>query len=198
VRGFGPHGQWSWGLPRGNEQRQTARLRPIPCDWVEGVDCLTPDRPPNDVPRLRLLPCCLISRSDPKQCACPDWAPQKGMIAAYSRTPFSVTYPPHQPPAPYRSATPQQASDDKDLQEDRSATQDIPVADRNEPNPLKSRGCCGVADRAPPPGEEACRTCAQCRGPVDGKERQVAIGDKTVSLHSECERFYLEAEALPW
>ena len=134
----------------------------------------------------------------PKTVRVPGLGTPKGYERSIFEDAFQRYLPPHQPPAPSRSATPQQASDDKDLQEDRSATQDIPVADRNEPNPLKSRGCCGVADRAPPPGEEACRTCAQCRGPVDGKERQVAIGDKTVSLHPECERFYLESEALPW
>jgi hypothetical protein len=37
------------------------------------------------------------------------------------------------------------------------------------------------------------RTCAQCRGPVDGKERLISIGGAvTVWLHPECERFYLE------
>jgi hypothetical protein len=29
-------------------------------------------------------------------------------------------------------------------------------------------------------------------------ERQVAIEDKTVWLHVECERFYVEAQTLPW
>jgi Protein of unknown function (DUF3631) len=134
----------------------------------------------------------------PKTVRVPGLGTPKGYERSIFEDAFQRYLPPHQPPAPSQSATPQQASDDKDLQEDRSATQDIPVADRNEPNPLKRRGCCGVADWAPPPGEEACRTCAQCRGPVDGKERQVAIGDKTVSLHPECERFYLETEALPW
>ena len=134
----------------------------------------------------------------PKTVRVPGLGTPKGYERSIFEDAFQRYLPPHQPPAPSRSATPQQASDDKDLQEDRSATQDIPVADRNERNPLKSRGCCGVADRASPPGEEACRTCAQCRGPVDGKERQVAIGDKTVSLHPECERFYLEVESLPW
>jgi hypothetical protein len=38
------------------------------------------------------------------------------------------------------------------------------------------------------------RTCVQCRGSVDGNERQVAIGDKTVLLHPECERFYRAAQ----
>jgi hypothetical protein len=49
-----------------------------------------------------------------------------------------------------------------------------------------------------PSGEVEDRTCAKCRGPVDGKERQFATGDKTVWLHPECERFYMEAETLPW
>jgi len=43
-------------------------------------------------------------------------------------------------------------------------------------------------------GRESGEQCAQCRGPVDGKERQVAIGDKAVSLHPECVRFYREAQ----
>jgi hypothetical protein len=33
---------------------------------------------------------------------------------------------------------------------------------------------------------------------VDGKERQVETGRKTVWLHPECERFHLEVETLPW
>jgi hypothetical protein len=45
-------------------------------------------------------------------------------------------------------------------------------------------------DRHPPSD----RICVQCNGPEDGKERLVAIGDKTVRLHPECERFYLKAE----
>jgi putative DNA primase/helicase len=35
------------------------------------------------------------------------------------------------------------------------------------------------------------RTCVQCRGPVDGKERLVAVGGRrTVWLHPECVRFF--------
>jgi hypothetical protein len=36
--------------------------------------------------------------------------------------------------------------------------------------------------------------CAQCHGPVDGKERPVAIGGNTVWLHPECERFYRDLD----
>jgi putative DNA primase/helicase len=38
------------------------------------------------------------------------------------------------------------------------------------------------------------RTCVQCRGPVDGKERLISIGGAgTAWLHPECARFYLRA-----
>ena len=58
--GFGARAQWRWQLPRQSEgslktDSGTARERrgPIPIDWVQGVACLHPDRPPNDVPRHR-------------------------------------------------------------------------------------------------------------------------------------------------
>ena len=58
--GFGARSQWRWQLPRQSEgspetDSGSARERrgPIPIDWVQGVACLDPDRPPNDVPRLR-------------------------------------------------------------------------------------------------------------------------------------------------
>jgi Protein of unknown function (DUF3631) len=102
-------------------------------------------------------------------------------------------------PAPLaQSATPLQPNEISDLKAKPSATPDFFVADGNKGNALKSNGCSGVADHAPPPCEKMDRTCVQCRGPVDGKEQQVATGDKTVWLHPECERFYLAAENLPW
>jgi hypothetical protein len=55
--GFGARSQWRWRLPRQSEGsiKTGARERrgPIPIDWVQGVACLHPDRPPNDVPRHR-------------------------------------------------------------------------------------------------------------------------------------------------
>jgi hypothetical protein len=56
--GFGARSQWRWQLPRQSEgslKTDSGRERrgPIPIDWVQGVACLDPDRPPNDVPRLR-------------------------------------------------------------------------------------------------------------------------------------------------
>src|ERR1700730_16083911 len=58
--GFGARSEWRWQLPRQSEgsikaDSGTARERPgrIPIDWVQGVACLDPDRPPNDVPRHR-------------------------------------------------------------------------------------------------------------------------------------------------
>jgi putative DNA primase/helicase len=52
----------------------------------------------------------------------------------------------------------------------------------------------------PPPSSpdlDKDRTCAQCRGPVDGKEQLVAIGNAPpVWLHRDCEKFYLQARCL--
>lgn len=82
------------------------------------------------------------------------------------------------------------------------------VTVENEPNSVKANIYHALTDANPDavvarhyegavaPGN---RTCAQCRGLVDGRERQVAIGlEGAVWLHPECERFYLEAETLPW
>jgi hypothetical protein len=69
-------------------------------------------------------------------------------------------------------------------------------------NSLKSnifdRRDCGDANLHRSANGEGDRICAQCRGPVDGKEQQVAIGDRTVWLHPEGERFYRELERLSW
>ena len=107
---------------------------------------------------------------------------------------LSYASPPHQS----QSATPLQPNEISNLKEKSSATPDFFVADENEPNALKSNVCSGVADGDPAAQGEGDRSCAQCRGPVDGKERQVATGRKTVWLHPECERFHLKAETLPW
>ena len=107
-------------------------------------------------------------------------------------------YLPASPPPPSQSATPLQPNDISDLEAKSSATARCFVADENDPNTLKSKACSGVADRDPPASKEEDRTCAQCRGPVDGKERQVETGRKTVWLHPECKRFYQKAETLPW
>jgi hypothetical protein len=50
----------------------------------------------------------------------------------------------------------------------------------------------GDGDGNGPPSE---RRCAQCRGPTDGREQQVAIGDlELIWLHpGRCEQFYLQA-----
>jgi hypothetical protein len=100
-------------------------------------------------------------------------------------------------PPPSQSATPLQVHDVNDLASKLSATPDTSVADESAPNSLKSNGCSGVADRTALVGERD-RSCAQCCGPADGKERPVEIGDKAVWLHPECERFYLEVQTPPW
>jgi hypothetical protein len=58
--GFGARSRWRWQLPRQSEgsvktDSGSARERraPIPIDWLQGLACLHPDRPPNDVPRPR-------------------------------------------------------------------------------------------------------------------------------------------------
>jgi hypothetical protein len=60
-------------------------------------------------------------------------------------------------------------------------------------NPLRtnaSDGGDGDDGSVHPVGADEDRTCAQCHGPVDGRERQLAIEGKTVWLHPECQRFY--------
>src|SRR4029079_2000709 len=37
------------------------------------------------------------------------------------------------------------------------------------------------------------RTCMQCRGPIDGTERLVAVSGRSVWLHPECEKFWFRA-----
>ena len=56
--GFGARSQWLWELPRENTpsvkaEPQAAPAHRIPSDWVEGIACLDPERPPPDVPRHR-------------------------------------------------------------------------------------------------------------------------------------------------
>jgi hypothetical protein len=57
--GFGARSQWLWQMPRQSDpapiKTEAAQERrvPIPIDWVQGFAHLDPDRPPNDVPRLR-------------------------------------------------------------------------------------------------------------------------------------------------
>src|SRR6478672_2033144 len=57
--GFGARSRWLWELRQPNEpslktqQSEATPVRCVPIDWVQGVACLDPDRPPNDVPRLR-------------------------------------------------------------------------------------------------------------------------------------------------
>src|SRR4029077_1481520 len=55
--GFGARSRWLWELRQPNEpslktqQSEATPVRCVPIDWVQGVACLDPDRPPNDVPR---------------------------------------------------------------------------------------------------------------------------------------------------
>ena len=56
--GFGARSEWRWQLPRESSIKTDSgmareRRDLIPIDWLQGVACLDPDRPPNDVPRHR-------------------------------------------------------------------------------------------------------------------------------------------------
>jgi hypothetical protein len=57
--GFGARSRWRWQLRQSEGSVKTdsgsarERRAPIPIDWLQGVACLHPDRPPNDVPRPR-------------------------------------------------------------------------------------------------------------------------------------------------
>jgi Protein of unknown function (DUF3631) len=127
----------------------------------------------------------------------------------YQRDWFEDAFERYLPPteAPSQTATPGQVNDLNGLEQKQTVTPNLSVTVENESNSLKANICHDVTDANPDavvaghhegavtPGG----TCAQCRGLVDGRERQVAIGvEGTVWLHPECERFYLEAETLPW
>ena len=79
-----------------------------------------------------------------------------------------------------------------------TATAETDVAVRKCKKPNNDGLCCGVADEKGDFGDSADetpgdRTCAQCRGEIDGKERLVSVSGRSVWLHSECERFWLRA-----
>jgi putative DNA primase/helicase len=106
-----------------------------------------------------------------------------------------------------QTGTPQQTSDSKGLgvanpenaPETQSATsagnpQHVAVEDGH--NSFENQQCCGVADRDPFQGEEEDRTCVQCRGPVDGQERNTTIDGRAIWLHPQCDRFY--RQGLAW
>jgi putative DNA primase/helicase len=102
-------------------------------------------------------------------------------------------------PSAVLSATARQTGDVKDLEPRRSATPRFLVADENGPNTLKEKNCRAVADPTSPPEEEGVsrRICAQCGAPPDGREQFCAIGDETVWLHPECQRFYVKMGKTP-
>jgi hypothetical protein len=103
----------------------------------------------------------------------------------------------------------------------RCVTSQCTVTDENQPKSLEDKPCYAVTDENlasanlaeereereeredgapdddldPAPDDH---TCAQCKGPVDGRERLCALGDDMVWLHPQCERFYIVAQDLPW
>jgi hypothetical protein len=93
--------------------------------------------------------------------------------------------------SPSRGATPPQPNDVNDLEQNRSATSRDDVADRNSRNLLKAQDGSDVADRGPLKPKLEDRACAQCRGPLDGKERCYEVSGRKVWLHPECYRFFV-------
>jgi Protein of unknown function (DUF3631) len=93
--------------------------------------------------------------------------------------------------------TPCQSSEINDLEPIQPVTSDIDVTGSSAGNPLKKNHCHGVTGSAPQTSERESKgpdasphVCAQCHGPVDGKEQRCCIDGVTVWLHPECQRFY--------
>jgi hypothetical protein len=74
------------------------------------------------------------------------------------------------------------------------ATQSAPRGPAPVDDPWKDLDIPAFLDRRPPSqGADEDRTCDQCHGRVEGKERLVPVGGgRTVWLHPECVRFYLK------
>jgi hypothetical protein len=73
-------------------------------------------------------------------------------------------------------------------------TEEVDVTDRKREKP-NNDGLCDVVTLSKggsgDSGED--RTCAQCRGEINGKEQLVSVSGRSVWLHPECERFWLAA-----
>jgi hypothetical protein len=125
-----------------------------------------------------------------------------GVAKGYERRAFQDTFDRYLSHTPFQSATSEQVSGINGLAEKQSATSGFHVADQNGRKKLKTNDCLNVAHQDLRLGEvvgiEASedRTCAQCHGAVDGREQICAVGGKTVWLHAECQRFYLDG-AMP-
>jgi putative DNA primase/helicase len=119
---------------------------------------------------------------------------QRPMAKGYLREQFEDAFERYLSPVsghpPVLSVTPLQISDLNDLGPKRSVTPGLFVTDENAHNVLNDKHCDAVTDKTPPRPETG--VCAQCRAPSDGTEQFCAIGDETVWLHSECQRFYVK------
>jgi Protein of unknown function (DUF3631) len=109
-----------------------------------------------------------------------------------------------------QTVTPSQVNDINELDQKQTVTADLLVTAENGTNLLKNNNCDGVTVQRLDSGvthikdaenevvlPHQNRVCAQCRAPSDGQEQQCHVGSKTIWLHPECERFYLEVEELP-
>jgi hypothetical protein len=89
-------------------------------------------------------------------------------------------------------------SEENQRLDDENDPSQLPLCDGTEmgSNPLKLETCDGVTDQNPHfGGNGEDRTCAQCRGAVDGTEQLRTGNGGAVWLHPECRRFYVEAKS---
>jgi hypothetical protein len=115
-----------------------------------------------------------------------------------------------------QAVTPSQVNNINDLEQKEAVTGDLFVTAENATKPLENNDCDGVTAGRPDSGvtrtkdpeseavpvdqraaTEQQPICAQCHALPDGQERQCQVGNTTVWLHPECERFYSETEDLP-
>jgi Protein of unknown function (DUF3631) len=143
----------------------------------------------------------------------------KGYLLAWFEDAFERHLPKNMSVTPElgsQTVTPSQVNNINDLEQKKAVTSDLFVTAENGANPLKNNNCDGVTVQGPDSAVTHTKdpeiqthdhaasasgqqpVCAQCHAPSDGQERQCQVGDNTVWLHPECERFYLKAsEDLP-
>ena len=108
--------------------------------------------------------------------------------------------------------TPDTILETKDFSSESNPTQNLSVSGSKLDQPIENAdcvGCVGLEEVLPGAGKKERpdstpsddqpgdipidRTCAQCKGEIDGTERLVSSSGKAVWLHPVCERFWLRA-----
>jgi hypothetical protein len=115
--------------------------------------------------------------------------------------------------APSEPDTPDTTLKTKDFLPKSNPTHNLSVSGSKPGQPIENIGCVGCVGfeerssetkersySAEPPLDDqpddipTDRTCAQCRGEIDGTERLVSVSGQAVWLHDVCERFWLRAQ----